>query len=145
MTTRRAFGSMALICVLALTANATGKDNLQRYFSETAGKVKATENAAQKREILSESFSTMSKALDMVEHSASITKNDAAGIESFKAALQEKQDELAGVNGYTRVPDSQLNVFSDYVVQDAEQADQVITISIVTLLLIAILFVLLVR
>ncbi len=65
------------------------------------------------------------------------------GIDRFKAALQEKQDELAGSNGYVRVSDEQLNAFSDYVVQDMEQADQMITISVVTLLLIIILVVLL--
>jgi hypothetical protein len=44
-----------------------------------------------------------------------------------------------------RVPDEQLNAFSDYVVQDMEQADQIITISLVTLLLIVILIVLMVK
>ena len=41
--------------------------------------------------------------------------------------------------------DGQLNDFSNYVVQDMEQADQVITISVVTLLLIVILIVLIAR
>ncbi|HSQ76746.1 MAG TPA: hypothetical protein VLT13_14380 [Bacteroidota bacterium] len=48
------------------------------------------------------------------------------------------------MNGYAGVSDAQLNGFSEYVVQDMEQADQLITISLVTLLLIIILIVLLV-
>jgi hypothetical protein len=44
-----------------------------------------------------------------------------------------------------RVSDGQLNNFSNYVVQDMEQADQVITISVVTLLLIIILIVLIAK
>ena len=73
-----------------------------------------------------------------------MSANDLAGIHQLRIALQEKQDELAGHNGYVRVSDERLNAFSDYVVQDMEQADQVITISVVTLILIIILIVLIV-
>jgi hypothetical protein len=47
----------------------------------------------------------------------------------YKATFQDKQDKLAGNNGYGRISDEQLNDFSDYVVQDMEQADMIITIS----------------
>jgi len=145
MTTRIAFGSIVMMLLLALPANADGNRELQKYFSDAANKVKATDNPSEKRKILNESFQTMSKALDMVQTSTLTSKADGVGIDRFKAALQEKQDELAGSNGYVRVSDEQLNAFSDYVVQDMEQAAQVITISVVTLLLIIILIVLLVR
>jgi hypothetical protein len=145
MTTRIAFGSIVMMFLLALPANAGGKGEIQKYFSDAAHKVKATEIPSEKRAILSESFQTMSKALDMVQSSTLISKDDAVGIDRIKAALQEKRDELAGNNGYVRVPDEQLNAFSDYVVQDMEQADQIVTISLVSLLLIIILIVLLVR
>lgn len=138
-------GSIVMMCILAIPAHAGGRAELQKYFSDTAAKVKATDNPSEKRSILSESFRNMSKALDMVQSSPSISKDEDHGIDRFKATLQEKQDELAGNNGYARVPDEQLNAFSEYVVQDMEQADAVITISIVTLLLIAILIVLLVK
>jgi hypothetical protein len=142
MKARIAFGSIVMMFVLALPANAGGKGDLQKYFSDAANKVKATDNPSEKRAILNESFQTMSKALDMVQSLPSISKDDRIGIDRFKAALQEKQDELAGRNGYVRVSDAQLNAFSDYVVQDVEQAEM-ITISLVTLLLIIILVVLL--
>jgi len=145
MTTRTAIGSIVMMFLLALPAHAGGKGELQKYFSNAANKVKATENPSEKRTILNESFQTMSKALDIVQRSTSISKDDGVGIDRIKAMLQEKQDELAGSNGYVRVPDEQLNTFSDYVVQDMEQADQVVTISLVALLLIIILIVLLVK
>ena len=85
----------------------------------------------------------MSKALDKVQSFALIPENDRVGIDRFKATLREKQDELAGLNGFARVSDEQLNAFSDYVVQDTEQAEAVITISLVTLLLIIIVILLL--
>jgi hypothetical protein len=105
-------------------------------------KVKATDNPAEKRAILDESFQTMSKALTMVQWSTMISKDDIAAIDRFKATVQEKQDELRGINGYTRVSDKQLNSFSDYVVQGMEQAD-VIFISLGALILIIILILLL--
>jgi len=139
------YGAIIMLCILAFTAYPGGKGELQKYFSNAATKVKATDNPSEKRAILTTSFQTMSRALDMVQQSSSISKEDGVRIELVKATLQEKQDELAGVNGYMRVPDAQLNAFSEYVVQDMEQADQLITISLVTLLLIIILIVLLVK
>lgn len=139
MKSRIVLGSIVMMLVLALPANG----QLQKYFSDAARKVKATENASEKRMILTESLQSMSKALDKVQSLPLITMNDRVGIDRFKATLREKQDELAGRNGFARVSDQNLNAFSDYVVQDMEQAEM-ITISVVTLLLIIILIVLLV-
>jgi hypothetical protein len=144
MKARIAFGFIVMMFVLALPASAEGKDGLQKYFNDAATKVKATNDPSEKRAILNESFQTMAKALNIVQNSPLISKDDRAGLERFRAALQAKQDELAGNNGYVRVADGQLNNFSNYVVQDMEQADQVITISVVTLILIIILIVLIV-
>jgi hypothetical protein len=144
MQIRIAFGSIIMMFVLALPSNADGKGELQKYFSDTANKVKSTENASEKRKILSESFQSMSEALDKVQNSGMISKVDRIGINRFKATLQEKRDELAGSNGYERVLDKDLNAFSDYVVQDMEQAAEMVTISLVALLLIIILVVLIV-
>jgi len=144
MTARMVLASVTMTCVLALPALASGTGKIQQYFSETATRVNATEDPAQKRAILNRSFQTMERALEAVQGSSTISGDDRAGIDRLKASLRDKQDELAGVNGYVRVPDDQLNAFSTYVVQDMEQADQIITISLVTLLLIIILIVLLV-
>ena len=142
MKVRTVFGVIVMMFVMVQAGIAGGKDDIQKYFNNTACKVKATDNPAEKREILDKSFQTMSKVLDMVQSSPLISKEDRAGIGLFKAALQEKQDELTGSNGYTRVSDAQLNAFSDYVVQDMEQAKR-ISISVVTLLLIVIILILL--
>jgi hypothetical protein len=138
-----ALGTLLMALVLALPANAGGMGGIQQYFSDTAGKVKATDKPVEKRAILNDSFDAMAKALETAQGSASLSHNDVAGIERIRAMLQDKRDELDGVNGYVRVPDEALNAFSDYVVQDMEQADEVVTISLVALLLIIILIVLL--
>jgi hypothetical protein len=129
--------------VLALPAFAGGKGEIQKYFSDAATRAKATTDPVEKRQILDESFNTMFTALDIAQTLPFISKNDSLGIVRFRATLREKQDELAGRNGYVRVSDQQLNAFSSYVVQDIEQADEVITISLLTLVLIILLVVLL--
>ncbi|MBK7378687.1 MAG: hypothetical protein IPJ03_06730 [Ignavibacteriales bacterium] len=139
-----AFVSVIIMFVLVIPINAGGKGELQKHFSDVANKVKATENAAEKRAILENSFKDMSEALVKVQGSFLVSKEEQAGIEGLKSILKENQDELAGINGYERVPDSQLNNFSNYVVQNMAQADQVITISLVAALLIIIIIILIV-
>jgi len=143
MKARIAIGSIVMMFVLTIPVIAGGKGELQKYFNNTANKVKATENPTEKRIILNESFQNMSEALNKVQNMGLISKADQIGIDRFKAALQEKQDELAGTNGYERVSNAQLNAFSNYVVQSMEQASGTVTIGVVTLLLIIILAVLL--
>lgn len=134
---------MIMMFVLVQAGTAGGKDDIQKYFNDTACKVKATDDPVQKRDILNKSLETMSQALERVESSGLISQDDRAGIDRFKTTLQEKQDELTGSNGYERVADAQLNAFSDYVVQDMQQADQYVTISLISALLIIIILVLL--
>lgn len=138
MKTHRGFGCFVMLIALALPASG----QIQKHFSDVSSKVKATENPSEKRVILDESFRTMLKALEIVENSPSISKTDLDGIACVQASLREKQEELAGVNGFTAPQDAELNAFSEYVVQDMEQADETITIGVVTLLLIIILIVL---
>ena len=71
-----------------------------------------------------------------------LSPEDAADLTRIEATLRDKSDELAGRNGFDRVPDDQLNAFSNYVVQDMQQARSTVTIGIVTLLLIILLIVL---
>jgi hypothetical protein len=135
-------GFVVMMFVLVQVGQA--QDNVRKYFSETASKVKATEDPAQKREVLNKSFETMTDVLDRVQASPLISKDDRAGIARLKATLKENQDELAGLNGYEPVPDAQLNNFADYSLQAMEQADQQITISLVAALLIIIILILIV-
>jgi hypothetical protein len=139
MKTRIALGSFVIMSLLALPAFAGGQGDLQRYLNDAATKAKAAASPVEKRQILETSFHTILRALDATKSMPFISKDDVAGINRVTAALQEKQDELAGRNGYVRVSDTQLNAFSNYVVQDVEQADGVITISLLTLVLIILL------
>jgi uncharacterized membrane protein len=142
MKTLITFASILVMFIFTIPVNAGGQEKIKNYFSNAANKVKATENVSEKREILNETFENMFKVLDETRNSGLISKEDQSGIDNFKAALQEKKDELEGRNGFERVSDSQLNNFSLYVVQDMEQAAGGITISLLALVIIAILLVL---
>ncbi len=142
MKTQIVIFTVLLMFVLAIPSNVYGQGQLQKYFSDTDSKVKATENPVEKRQILKDSFRDMTRALDQIQNLGMLSDNDSKGLLQLRITLQDKQDELAGVNGYERVPDSQLNNFSNYVVQSMEQADTTITISLIAALLILILIVL---
>jgi len=144
MFSRIILGVAVMMCFMVNSGNAGGKEGIQKYFNDTAGKVKATAEPAQKRAILQDALQTMSTALDKVQNSRLISKTDRASLAGFKATLQEKQDELAGNNGYERVADAQLNAFSHYIVQDMEQASKTITITTLTAILVGVIVILLV-
>ncbi len=144
MLSRTVIRLSAVIFVMAFAGIVQGQDRLQNYLSDMATKVKATPDATEKREILNKSFERMTKALNTVQNSPLVSKDDKESIDRFRAVLEEKQDELAGLDGYERVPDVQLNAFADFVVQDMEQASQNVTISLVALLLIILIAILLV-
>lgn len=139
MKVRTVAGILAVMCFVASGAWAQTQGALQKHFSSAADQVKMAGTAAEKRAILDRSFRSMSSALEVAERSASLSANDRAGIGMLKVRLQDKQDELAGVNGFTAVPDAQLNSFSTYAAQDMEQAAEMISISLVALILIILL------
>ncbi len=135
-------GAIVLLFTLSQTGQAATNDGILKYFNDTALKVKATEDPVQKREILDKSLRNMSMVLDKVHGLPLGSKDDHVGLVWLITSLQERRDELAGKNGLERVSDAQLNDFSDYVVQDMQQAPNTITISVVTALLILIILIL---
>ena len=144
MLTRITLRLIVMIGALGCAGVALGQDRVHEYFNDTALKVKATDSPVQKREILSKSLVDMTRALDTVKSAPLTSEQDDAKLDRIQATLQEKSDELAGTNGFDRVPDDQLNAFSTYIVQDMEQADKTITVSVVVVLLIIIIIILLV-
>ena len=145
MTARNVLASFIFLFVFVQVGFAGTQHRLQNYFNKVAIQVKATENPIEKRDIINKKLQNMSRAADVILGTQFISKSDREGILKLKTILQARQDELAGRNGYVKVQDNNLNAFSDYIVQDMEQADQTVTISLVTLLIIIIVVILLVR
>jgi len=91
MLLRTSLGLITMIFFMVTSGNAAGKDDIQKYFNDAACKVKAAAEPSQKREILNKSLQTMSRALDKLQSSRLISEDDRAGLNHFKAALQEKK------------------------------------------------------
>lgn len=144
MNPRPALRLIAAVSLLCMTGTALGQETIHSRLNDTALRVQATEDAGEKRAILGGDLEAMTRALDLAARSPLTSARDEVGLERVRNSLQEKSDELAGVNGFERVPDDRLNAFSSYVVQDLEQADRTVTISTVTLLLIVIIVLLVV-
>ena len=131
---------ISLFAILNFSAQAFAgnvRDELKNYFNDIAVKVRSTEDAHQKREILNNSFKKILTALDEVEQTP-MSEKDIQSIKSFREQLNQKYNELNGLNGFTRVSDKNLNNFAQYSVQDLEQSAEYVTISILTLVLIII-------
>jgi hypothetical protein len=142
MLTRTALTLFVVAGVLAFAGDALGQDKVHSYLNETALKVKATESPVAKRAILTKDLSNMTEVLARAEKSSLTSAEDDASLAQLRSTLQEKSDELAGSNGFDRVSDEQLDGFATYVVQDMEQAERVVTMSLVTALLIVIIVIL---
>lgn len=121
------------------------KGRLQQHFNDVAQQVKKTSDPVEKREILESNLQKISGALETLNESQMISDQEREGIVRLQGSIRDMKDELEGTNGFARVTDDQLDDFAQYTVQNIEQAEQYVTISIITLLLIIILVVLLAK
>ncbi len=135
-------GLMLLLAGLLQVASAQEKQ-LQQYLSDVVTQVKQTADPVEKRALLDGALQKVDNALTVASQSPLTSKEERGGLLSIKRSIQDKLDELHGRNSFTRVEDRDLNAFAEYSVQDLEQADQWITISVTTLLLIVIIILLL--
>jgi DNA phosphorothioation-dependent restriction protein DptG len=118
------------------------KAEFQKMWNDVVMAVKEAETPIEKREILNNFFDDMMEALTTAENSQLLNDEDLKGIDYLQKKITEQKNELNGLNGFEKVGDGQLNDFADYTLQEIEQADTVLTISLTTLLLIIILAIL---
>ncbi|MEX0685768.1 MAG: hypothetical protein WD267_11545 [Balneolales bacterium] len=129
--------------VFAQPDKATQAENeLKKYVNHVVEQVKSTYDPDEKRVILNKSIGHLSGSLNTVKKNMTLTDQDQEFIDRFIHDLQEKKDELNGLNGFSKVQDVHLNDFTDYMQQDIEQANRTITISVTTALLLALILVL---
>jgi septal ring factor EnvC (AmiA/AmiB activator) len=123
-------------------ADVNPHERLKQHIRDIVKSVKAAPTAAKKRSILDEKLRNLVKALNRAEEMETLSPQDQSAIDALRAQLREKINELNGLNGYEAVPDHQLDSFANYVQQDFEQADRVVTISLTSALLIILLIIL---
>ncbi|MCU7494539.1 MAG: hypothetical protein HF314_01345 [Ignavibacteria bacterium] len=121
------------------------QNKIKQYFNNMSVKVKEASSAEEKRDIMNKSFEKFNEAMTRIINMRGIPSSDQKALNALKSSVTDKFNELNGLTGYTAVQDKDLNNFADYVKQDMEQADQWVTISVTTLLLVVILVLLLVR
>jgi hypothetical protein len=119
-----------------------GEKAFQNYVHSVVESVKKEKDPEEKRALLNESFLDMMAAIDRISALKTGSDTEKEGLAELRKMIEEKHNELNGLNGYDPVPASQLDRFADYVQQDLEQADRVLTISLTTLLLIVIIIIL---
>ena len=123
-------------------AGSDTQKELKDYFNKVNQKVKQTDDPAQKRAILNDSFDDLLTAFNRAGQMP-LSQKDREGINYFKQKVLEKKNELNGMNGYDKVADASLNQFANYSMQQFEQSAEYVTISVITLVLIIILVALL--
>lgn len=122
---------------------ADAHEKLKKHINSIVLKVEKADEADEKRTILNNSLDELVSAIDQVEQNKMVPETDKEALAGFKNDLIEKKNELNGQDGFAKVPDNRLNDFAQYVQQDMEQADRVVTISLTTALLIVIILLLL--
>lgn len=119
-----------------------GHEALKKHVNSIVENVEGTESPEKKREILDESLSDMITAIERVSDRKSVSSSEKENLAEFKDQLSERRDELNGKNGYVAIPNNQLNNFANFVQQDIEQADRLVTLSLTTALLIVLILLL---
>lgn len=127
--------------VSAQSLNVT--ETLKQHFNETVQEVKQTDTADEKRSLLNGSFDKMIQSLEQITAEANLTDDDLAKLNTLKSNIEEKKNELNGLDGFDEIGDEDLDEFSDYSQQHMEQANRTITISLTSALLIVIILILL--
>ena len=115
----------------------------KEHINNVVLQVKQAESPDEKRTLLNNSLTDLIETIDKVEANDRVPEEDKTALAAFKIDLMEKKAELNGDEGFTKVPSNQLNNFANFIQQDIEQADPVVTMSLTTALLIVIILLLL--
>jgi septal ring factor EnvC (AmiA/AmiB activator) len=130
--------------ILAKDDSAQLENRLKEYINEISIMIKSTEDPAQKRDILDTTLKKIIEAMETAEGLTSLSAEDRAALATLKKNFQDKHDELNGLNGFERVADEDLNDFTDYVLQDLEQARNMLTMSLAAFIIIILLIIIIV-
>jgi hypothetical protein len=137
------FGLVAMLSTTAFAQSVDPQERLKKHINDVVEEVHKTENPDEKRAVLNRSLGNLISTVDKVEGMDRVPEEDLNTLADLKQNLQDKKDELNGENGYAKVPANQLNNFANFVQQDLEQADTVVTLSLTTALLIVLILLLL--
>jgi hypothetical protein len=143
---------MKILCIIFLLSvvvqplmamnSADLENKFKDYMNEIRLKVKTVDDPAEKRALLDMTLQKILTALDTVSALESLSDKDRAAIAVIRNNFQNKRDELNGKNGFEKVRDTDLDRFADYMLQDIEQARQIISMSVAAFIIIILLIIL---
>ncbi len=136
------FGFISFITPLKAQSN-DGHEALKNHINSVVENVKKMETTKEKREYLDQSLDELIQAMDRIQAKSMVKEVDKEALEVFKQNLADRKDELNGENGFAKVPGNQLNDYANFIQQDIEQADRIVTLSLTTALLIVLILLLL--
>ena len=118
---------VTLVLLSAATTRAAEVSNsLPESFKSSINrmvlKVKATENAGDKRQVIGDYLTGMAQSLEQVQKIWPINEADRIAIASLSQKLSADLSELKGEGQFEKVPDRDLNRFAGFIQQDLEQA-----------------------
>jgi len=85
-------------------------------------KVKATEKAEDKRQVIGDYLTGMLNGLEQVQRILPLNESDRIAVVSLSQKLSSDLSELNGEGRFGKVPDRDLNRFAGFIQQDLEQA-----------------------
>lgn len=116
---------------------------IKKNINEMVTDVERTSNPIEKRKVLNNTFDKFINVIERVEKTELISEENKAVLTEYKTNFVDKKNELNGMNGFAKVPDNKLNNYANFVQQDLEQANRIVTISLTTVLLIVLILLLL--
>lgn len=134
---------MILLSNELFAQNVDPQKKFKQHINSVVQQVQETPEPDKKRAILNRSFDRLINVVNKIESLPDVPESDLSKLSDFKKDIQTKKDELNGKNGFSKIPPNQLNNFANFVQQDIEQADRVVTLSLTTVLLIVIILLLL--
>lgn len=114
---------------LAIAHETDVNDKIKQYINDVVQKVEETEDADEKRTIMNDSFDKLINTFEKVENMNKFSDEEIENVTALKEMIEDRKDELNGVNGFARVQNNQLNNYASFVQQAMEQANTYITIS----------------
>lgn len=145
-TTLLTISSIFFLCAsysIAIAQPSNITETFNKQFNETFQQVQQTNNADEKRELLNESFTQMITTVNRVQSLSTLKEKDSVQLNAFKNDLQQKQNELNGLDGSDKVSDEDLDEFSSSSQDLIQNANRTVTIGLGTALLIILILILL--
>jgi hypothetical protein len=118
-------------------------ERIDQRLRQSVEEAQQAETPAQKRLLLSEAFRSINASLDRVKRLPGLPDGTEAALADLQHDVMQKHDRLNGLNGFSPVPDADLDRFGSDVQTSLDVLNRPITITVGLAIVIALLLILL--